>query len=168
MNATDNAPITTKAARVLELDPKGAGLPRAAVDLFHELEVREHEINTDSKLSDSYRRDLRQQLHDDIDRRLHASGERALVDARKPLEQERAQILNEIRGTTARADFNVETSDAQRERLGRQTIEELAFNSELATVGLRFTRPAGYFSSDRQSDPRRSSRMWSGPEAEPV
>jgi hypothetical protein len=114
---------TTVAARVLA--GGGGGFKEPELDLFHELEVKERALATDGNISESRRTELRAELHDRTNAALHAAESAEVAAARKPIEDQRAQLLAEIKRTVRPAGVSLETTDAQRERLTRRTIDAL-------------------------------------------
>jgi len=118
----------TQASKLLALG--GAGLPSAALDIFHDREVKHRQVKDDRRFSEDHKRERLSAIDAEVEQRLFDANERDVAAAKKPLEAERARLLAEIKGTTTKPP-EFFTSDERAERSAREMREAVTLNSEI-------------------------------------
>ena len=121
----------TQASKLREMG--GGGLPSAALDLFHDREVRHRQVKSDSRFRDEHKAEQFAAIDAEVERKLFEASERDVAAAMKPLEAERAKLLAEIKGTTP-APTEFLTSDERSERSARAMREAVTLNSDIVVA----------------------------------
>jgi hypothetical protein len=121
----------TEASKLREMG--GGGLPSAALDLFHDREVRHRQVKSDSRFRDEHKAEQLGVIDDEIAQRLFDANDRDVAAAMKPLQDERAKLLGEIKGTN-QPPSEFLTSDERHERSARAMREAVTLNSDLVVA----------------------------------
>ena len=127
-NTIDTRP--TQADRIRELG--GGGLPAAALDIFHEHERKMRQLQSDTRISDSFRSEEIAKLQTETDTALYAARDREVAEAVKAIDQREGAILAEIKGTNTRnRGASIESTDEQRERHFRASRDATVLLADL-------------------------------------
>jgi hypothetical protein len=124
----------TQAGRIRAMG--GGGLPSAALDIFHDRELKHRQVKADRRFSAEHRTEQLAAIDADAEQQLFDANERDVAAARKPLEAERAKLLAEAKGTTGMTPAGTEffTTDERHERSARATREALTLNTDIAVA----------------------------------
>jgi len=131
MATTTEQQEETQASRIRALG--GGGLPSAALDIFHDREVKHRQVKADRRFSDEHRTEQIAAIDAEVEQKLFDANERDVKAARKPLEDERAKLLGEINGANQPVPEFL-TSDERQERFARATREALAISTDIAVA----------------------------------
>ena len=130
---TNHAPETTQtqADRIRALG--GGGLPAAALEIFHDRELKHRQVKDDRRFREDHKHEQIAAIDAEVEQKLFDANERDVAAAMKPLQNERAKLLAEIKGTTQSSQEFL-TSDERHERSARANREAVTLNSDIVVA----------------------------------